>query len=281
MAGTPKDTHYATLRRAHRDRTRGPKEAEPHRLYGLHAVGAALANPRRRIARVLVTRNAAARLPDDALKGREVETVEPRALDALLGSDAVHQGVAIETEPLPEATLDALPQADLVLALDQVTDPHNVGAILRSAVAMGAGAVVTTARNAPAETATLAKAASGAMEHVPICRVRNLSAALTDLSARGYRTVGLDSDGPTDLEGALEGALGSGPLCLVLGAEGRGLREKTRATVDALARLDMPGAIRSLNVSNAAAIALYVARRHLGTGGTPPVDATQRDVNAS
>lgn len=259
MTGTPKDTHYANLRRAHRERTRGAPAPEPHRLYGLHAVGAALLNPERRVHRVLVTRNAAARLPDGALDGREVETVEPRALDALLGADAVHQGVAIEVDPLPDIALDALDPSDLLIALDQVTDPHNVGAVLRSAAAMGVGAVVTTARNAPAETATLAKAASGAMEHVPIVRVRNLSAALTDLSKRGYRTVGLDSDGPTDLEGALE----TGPLCLVLGAEGRGLREKTREHVDALARLDMPGAIRSLNVSNAAAIALYVARRHL------------------
>ena len=262
MAGTPKDTHYAKLRRAHRDRTRGPAEPEPHRLYGIHAVAAALANPERRIARVLVTRNAASRLPDGALEGRAVETVEPRALDGLLGADAVHQGIAIETDPLPDVALDRLPASDLLLALDQVTDPHNVGAILRSAAAMGVGAVVTTARNAPAETATLAKAASGALEHVPICRVRNLAAALTALSASGYRTVGLDSDGPTDLEGAL----GGGPLCLVLGAEGRGLRQRTRDTVDALARLDMPGAIRSLNVSNAAAIALYVARRHLTDG---------------
>ena len=264
MSGTPKDTHYANLRRAHRERTRGPAEPEPHRLYGLHAVEAALANPRRRIARVLVTRNAAARLPDGALVGQTVETVEPRALDALLGPDAVHQGVVVECAPLPDLDIDALPSTDLILALDQVTDPHNVGAILRSAVAMGAGAVVMTARNAPPETATLAKAASGALEHVPIVRVRNLSGALGDLSARGYRTVGLDSDGPTDLDGAL----GTGPLCLVLGAEGRGLREKTRATVDALARLEVPGAIRSLNVSNAAAIALYVARRRLDGGNT-------------
>ena len=259
MAGTLKDTHYAKLRRAHRERTRGPDEPGPHRLYGLHAVAAALANPRRRVSRVLVTRNAAARLPGGTLDGREVETVEPRALDALLGADAVHQGVAIEVDPLPEIALDKLPSSDLLLALDQVTDPHNVGAVLRSAAAMGAGAVIVTARNAPPETAVLAKAASGAMEHVPIVRVRNLAAALTDLSGRGYRTVGLDSDGADDLESALR----PGPLCLVLGAEGRGLRDKTRGTVDALARLDMPGPIRSLNVSNAAAIALYAARRHM------------------
>ena len=263
MAGTPKDTHYAKLRRAHRERTRGPDVPEPHRLYGLHAVAAALANPERRIARVLATRNAASRLPDGTLEGREVETVEPRALDALVGADAVHQGIVIEADPLPDLTLDALPATDLVLALDQVTDPHNVGAILRSAAAMGAGALVTTARNAPAETAVLAKSASGALEHVPVVRVRNLAGALQEIGQRGYRTVGLDSDGPTDLPDVL----GSGPLCLVLGAEGRGLRERTRATVDVLARLDVPGAIRSLNVSNAAAVALYVARRHLGGAG--------------
>ena len=259
MTGTPKDTHYAKLRRAHRDRTPRPDEPEPHRLYGIHAVAAALGNPNRRITRVMATRNAAARLPEGALEGREVETVEPRALDRLLGADAVHQGLAIETDPLPDIRLDALPPTDLLLALDQVTDPHNVGAILRSAAAMKVGAVVTTARNAPAETGVLAKAASGALEHVPIVRVRNLAGALQEIAQQGFRTIGLDSDGGDDLPDALA----TGPVCLVLGAEGRGLREKTRATVDALAQLDMPGAIRSLNVSNAAAIALYVVRRSL------------------
>ena len=266
MVGTPKQSdkahaHYATLRRARRDKrlSENPPPPEPLRLYGVHAVEAALRNPARRIHRTLATRNAAQRL-GEALTGREHEIVEPRALDRLVGADAVHGGAVIECEPLPEVTLGTLPDTDLLLALDQVTDPHNVGAVLRSAVALGAGAVVTTARNAPNETAVLAKSASGALEHVPIVRVRNLSGALQEIAQRGYRTVGLDSDGPTDLYEAL----GRGPLCLVLGAEGKGLREKTRATVDALARLDMPGAIRSLNVSNAAAIALYVARRHLG-----------------
>ena len=260
MAHTPKDTHYAALRRARRDRrlAENPPPPEPLRLYGVHAVEAALSNPARVIHRVLVTRNAAQRL-GDALDGREHETVEPRALDRLVGPDAVHGGAVIECEPLPEVTLASLPDTDLLLALDQVTDPHNVGAVLRSAAAMGVGAVVTTARNAPSETAVLAKSASGALEHVPIVRVRNLAGALQEIGQRGFRTVGLDSDGPGDLPDAL----GSGALCLVLGAEGKGLREKTRSTVDALARLDMPGAIRSLNVSNAAAIALYVARRHL------------------
>lgn len=278
MAHTPKDTHYATLRRARRDRrvAENPPPPEPLRLYGVHAVEAALGNPARTIHRVLVTRNAAARL-GEALEGREREIptpdiVEPRALDRLLGADAVHGGAAIECEPLPETTLGTLPDTDLLLALDQVTDPHNVGAVLRSAAAMGAGALITTARNAPAETAVLAKSASGALEHVPIVRARNLAGALQEIGQRGYRTVGLDSDGPTDLHDALDGALddaldgphGRVPLCLVLGAEGKGLRERTRETVDSLARLDMPGAIRSLNVSNAAAIALYLARRHLG-----------------
>ena len=259
MTGTPKDTHYAKLRRAHRDRARADAPPEPLRLYGVHAVEAALRNPARRVYRVLATRNALQRL-GGAADGQRIETVEPKALDRLVGEDAVHGGVVLETDPLPDTGLAGLPDCDLVLALDQVTDPHNVGAILRSAAALGAGALVTTARNAPAETAVLAKSASGALEHVPLVRVRNLAGALQEIGQRGYRTVGLDSDGPA----ALDASLGTGPLCLVLGAEGRGLRQKTRSTVDVLARLDMPGAIRSLNVSNAAAIALYVARRHLG-----------------
>ena len=273
MSDTPKKpggqsdaahTHYATLRRARRDDrlARNPPPPEPLRLYGVHAVEAALGNPARTIHRILVTRNAAARL-GEALEGHDHETVEPKALDRLVSPDAVHGGAVIECEPLSETTLGTLPETDLLVALDQVTDPHNVGAVLRSAAAMGAGALVTTARNAPTETAVLAKSASGALEHVPIVRARNLAGALQEIGQRGYRTVGLDSDGPTDLHDALDGPNGPGPLCLVLGAEGKGLRDKTRSTVDALARLDMPGAIRSLNVSNAAAIALYVARRHL------------------
>jgi 23S rRNA (guanosine2251-2'-O)-methyltransferase len=283
-SGTPKDSHYARLRRTHRDQNspagpggaaarprKGPPmvgEAPPDglvRLYGLHTVRAALDNPKRRITRLLVTKNALDRLAiadPDALPF-PVEIVEPRAIDKLLGSDAVHQGVMIEAKPLKPKSLSALSDTPLILVLDQVTDPHNVGAILRSAVAFGAGALVTTSRHSPAESGVLAKAASGALEHIDMIEVKNLAAALDELHAAGFSTVGLDSEGPAVLEETLSG----GRLALVLGAEGKGLRQKTRETVTALARLDMPGAIRSLNVSNAAAVSLYAARRHLDSAG--------------
>jgi len=277
--GTPKDSHYARLRRAHRDRSRDgappaqaqrrPAPKEPARLpadglvrlYGLHTVRAAIDNPARRIRRLLVTRNALVRLElaDPAALPFPVEMVEPRALDGLLGADAVHQGVLAEAEPLAPKPLSALGDDRLVLVLDQVTDPHNVGAILRSAVAFGAGALVTTARHSPAESGVLAKAASGALEHIDHIEVRNLAEALDELHAAGFQTIGLDSEGPRELEPSFAGER----LALVLGAEGKGLRQRTRATVTTLARLDMPGAIRSLNVSNAAAVALYAARRFL------------------
>jgi len=278
-SGTPKDTHYATLRRAHRDRKRAdggaapagaPKRRpQPGRpapagrvwLYGIHTVAAALNNPRRKLHSLLVTRNALARLEiaEDAIRC-PVEIVEPKRLDAELGGEAVHQGVMLETEPLPAIRLSDLGTARLVIVLDQVTDPHNVGAILRSATAFGADALVTTARHSPQESGVLAKAASGALEHVTQIEVVNLADALSALSKQGFRTIGLDSDGPESFEASLAGER----IAIVLGAEGKGLRQKTQATVDALARLEMPGAIRSLNVSNAAAIALYATRRHLG-----------------
>ncbi len=272
---TPKDTHYARLRREHRDRMvasgdapRVPASALPEGhilLYGLHTVRAAIDNPARRKFRLMITENATARLFEGPLPdlGFPVETVHPRDIDRLTGDDAVHQGVALEAAPLAAGTLEDLGAARLVIVLDQVTDPHNVGALMRSAVAMAADALVTTARHSPAETGVLAKAASGAIEHLPTIHVRNLANALTELSNRGFQTVGLDSDGPTTLETALTGQ----KIALVLGAEGKGLRQKTRETVTTLARLDMPGAIRSLNVSNAAVLALYVARRHLGDPG--------------
>lgn len=273
---TPKDSHYARLRRAHRDviappapAKRRPQDARPAeaapdglvRLYGLHTVRAALDNPRRKIRRMWITRNAAERLgiADAAAFRFPVETVEPRAIDRLTGSDAVHQGVLVEAEPLKPKRLDALGDAALVLVLDQVTDPHNVGAILRSAVAFGAGALVTTARHSPAESGVLAKSASGALEHLDMIEVRNLAEALAALHEAGFQTIGLDSEGPAELENSFA----AGRLALVLGAEGKGLRQKTRETVTRLARLELPGSIRSLNVSNAAAVALYAARRYL------------------
>lgn len=273
---TPKDSHYARLRREFRDsKATGPAapptapggaESVPDglvRLYGLHTVRAALDNPERRIRRLLATRNALARLEiaEDAAMPFPLELVEPRRLDRALGGDAVHQGAMLEAEPLKPKPLDRLGDARLVLVLDQVTDPHNVGAIMRSAVAFGASALVTTSRHSPAESGVLAKAASGALEHIDHIEVRNLAAALDDLHSAGFQTIGLDSEGPAELETTLDAER----VALVLGAEGKGLRQKTRETVRALARLDMPGAIRSLNVSNATAIALYLASRHLAS----------------
>ncbi|TJV04703.1 MAG: RNA methyltransferase [Mesorhizobium sp.] len=274
---TPKDTHYAKLRRAFRDEKSGgapafkPRQPVPPgenagdglvRLYGLHTVRAALDNPRRRIKKMLVTRNAAERLEiaDLAALPFTAELVEPRDIDKITGSDAVHQGVLIEAEPLKPKRLDALGDTKLVLVLDQITDPHNVGAILRSAVAFGAGALITTARHSPQESGVLAKSASGALEHIDQIEVKNLADALGQLHEAGFQTIGLDSDGPAELETSFAGDR----VALVLGAEGKGLRQKTRETVTTLARLDMPGAIRSLNVSNAAAVSLYAARKFLG-----------------
>lgn len=273
---TPKDSHYARLRRAHRDRVSGstgpaqhkqrpsiPASALPAdglvRLYGLHTVRAALTNPARKNKRMLVTRNALARLELGESFNFPVETVEPSEIDKIVGSDAVHQGVLLESEPLIAKPLSALPETSLVLVLDQVTDPHNVGAIMRSAVAFNVGALITTSRHSPSETGVLAKSASGALEYIDHLEVRNLAQALDDLHNSGFQTIGLDSEGPAELEQTFSGTR----IALVLGAEGKGLRQKTRETVSNLARLDMPGAIRSLNVSNAAAISLYAARRFL------------------
>jgi 23S rRNA (guanosine2251-2'-O)-methyltransferase len=258
---TPKDSHYARLRRAHRD-AKPDDPAENHVfLYGLHTVKAAMENPARKLVRLSVTRNALSRLDlnDEALSRCGVDLVEPKVLDRLSTEDTVHQGVVLEALPLKPKPLNALADTDLILVLDQVTDPHNVGAILRSAVAFNAGALVTTARHSPVESGVLAKAASGALEHIDHIKVRNLADALQTLAAQGFRTIGLDSAGPD----ILERTVSDGKIALVLGAEGKGLRQKTRETVASLARLDMPGAIRSLNVSNAAALSLYVARRHL------------------
>ncbi|MFB2552224.1 TrmH family RNA methyltransferase [Ensifer soli] len=278
-----KDTHYANLRRAHRDarRERGeiptpapdkrrrtaqkdvrPEPPPPGQvlLYGLHTVRAAILNPERRIGAMKVTANAAQRLDVDipALPF-PVETVSPQDLDRILGADAIHQGVMIEAEPLPVRRLAALKDCPLVLVLDQVTDPHNVGAIMRSAVAFDAGALITTQRHSPQESGVLAKSASGALELIPYVQITNLANVLEELHGLGFVSIGLDSEGPAPLEGTLAGE----KIALVLGAEGKGLRQKTRETVTHLARLDMPGAIRSLNVSNAAAIALYATRRFL------------------
>ncbi|MDN7354680.1 23S rRNA (guanosine(2251)-2'-O)-methyltransferase RlmB [Acetobacter senegalensis] len=231
-------------------------------LFGTHAVAAALANPRRVFQRLLVTEGDHPAL----LAAREARarlTIEPELaqrakLDELLGAEAVHQGVAALVKLLPNLTLDeALERPGPVLVLDQVTDPRNVGAILRSAAAFGAACLVVQDRNAPEETAVLAKAASGALETVPMVREVNLSRAIEALQKGGCWTVGLDAGG-----GLLDGPSFEGRrVALVLGAEGKGLRRLTRESCDEIAGLYMPGDMESLNVSVAAAVGLYELAR--------------------
>ncbi|QWG15251.1 23S rRNA (guanosine(2251)-2'-O)-methyltransferase RlmB [Bradyrhizobium sediminis] len=258
----PDKGHPSGRRPAWRDR-----EADtdgPVILYGWHTVTAALANPERRIRKLLLTENAARRLADDKIDTRvPPEIVRPSLIDARLGPDAVHQGLLAEADPLDSPDIDSLPQQGIVLVLDQITDPHNVGAIMRSAAAFAVKAIVTTARHSPEATGVLAKSASGALELVPLVTVQNLARALTELNDQGFMTVGLDSQGSEDL-GTM--ALRQ-PLALVLGAEGKGLRQLTRETCSAVARLDMPGEIKSLNVSNAAVLALYIGASRLGLMG--------------
>ncbi len=254
-----------TKPRPPRDKSRFAPKPKPVRpaipegiaiLYGWHTVAAALANPRRTVRKILATENGARRLTEEGLTlPVSPEIVRPEAIAARLSPDAVHQGLLIEAEVLPALDLEDVAAEGTVLLLDQITDPHNVGAILRSAAAFGVKAVVTTARHSPEATGVLAKSASGALDLVPQVTVPNLARALTELKERGFLTVGLDSEGETDLSNA---ALRE-PLVLVLGAEGRGLRQLTREICDIRARLELPGAIKSLNVSNAAAIALYAA----------------------
>jgi 23S rRNA (guanosine2251-2'-O)-methyltransferase len=231
-------------------------------LYGWHSVTAALANPARRIRRILATENAVRRLADDGIKlPIAPELVRPDAIAARLSPDAVHQGILAEADPLTAPELADLSADGTVLVLDQITDPHNVGAILRTAAAFAVAAIVTTARHSPEATGVLAKSASGALELVPIISVQNLARALAELKEQGFLVVGLDSAGTDELTAMKLSA----PLALVLGAEGKGLRQGTRAVCDRLARLDLPGAIKSLNVSNAAALALYVASRGIAS----------------
>jgi 23S rRNA (guanosine2251-2'-O)-methyltransferase len=227
-------------------------------LYGWHTVTAALANPARRIRKLLVTENALRRLTDENITlPIAPDVVRPDALAARLTPDAVHQGLLAEADLLPSPAIEDMDPSGIVLVLDQITDPHNVGAILRTAAAFAVAAIVTTARHSPDATGVLAKSASGALELVPIVIVQNLARALVGLKKRGFLTVGLDSSAPDDLA-AIELRA---PVALVLGAEGKGLRQLTGETCDRLARLDLPGAIKSLNVSNAAALALYIAAR--------------------
>jgi 23S rRNA (guanosine2251-2'-O)-methyltransferase len=244
-----------------RRREREPHPDGPVILYGWHTVVMALQNPQRRFRKLVLTENAARRLADENIAiPLTPELVRPQEIDRLLAPDAVHQGLLAEADPLPSPGIETLEPEGMVLVLDQITDPHNVGAILRSAAAFAVKAIVTTARHSPEATGVLAKAASGALELVPLVTVQNLARALTALNDGGFQSVGLDSQGSADLS---EITLRE-PLALVLGAEGKGLRQLTRETCSVVARLDLPGEIKSLNVSNAAALSLYIGASRLG-----------------
>src|SRR5579871_2676396 len=202
-----------------------PRDHGASVLYGWHTVKAALENPQRRFHRLLATENAIRRLTEDKVAFPIAPTpARPEEIAAVAGASAVHQGLYAEADPLPSPELEDAVNGGIVLALDQVTDPHNFGAILRSAAAFSVRAVVTTERHSPQASGVLAKAASGALEYVPIVTVVNLARALDELKSLGVTLVGLDSEGEADLVAAPLAA----PLALVVGAEGRGLRQLTR-----------------------------------------------------
>jgi 23S rRNA (guanosine2251-2'-O)-methyltransferase len=242
------------------------KPGGPYWLFGQHPVTEAIGNPLRKIQRLVRVGGAEGELPDTRSTERPLppwEPIERHQLEQLLPEGAVHQGIAARVSPLPELDLlDIAEQAAgrenaVVVILDQVTDPHNVGAILRSAAAFGALAVILTERHAAPESGTLAKSASGALEHVPLVRVGNLARAMEQLKEAGFWLAGLAAEGKTSLAGAKLG----GKVGLVMGAEGSGLRRLTRDHCDLLVRLPTGGAINHLNVSNAAAVALYELAR--------------------
>ena len=264
-SGRPRRPAHHTPRhdaKAPRAAARDTRETDDRMLFGIHAVAAALDNPARRVRRLLATENAERRLAEQiAARKLAVERVRPKDLDRLLGADTVHQGIAIEADPLPEPELaDLIARAGAtesgpLIVLDQVTDPHNVGAILRSAAVFGAAGLLTTRRHSPPLNGTLAKSASGALELVPVCLVQNLSRAIDELKDAGVRVIGLDGEGET----LLEDAPFDGPVALVLGAEGKGLRQLTRESCHHLCRIGTSNLLASLNVSNAAAISLHLA----------------------
>jgi 23S rRNA (guanosine2251-2'-O)-methyltransferase len=249
-------------------RPRRPERSGPENwIYGLHAVQAALANPRRKIRRAVLTHRAAEIIGDTLLGRVRVEPADMEAIARLLPPGAVHQGAALDCEPLPASTLDAVLAAPrssdpkggrrIVLVLDQISDPHNVGAILRTAAAFGVTALVVQDRHAPPQSGALAKAASGALETVPYVEVVNIARALDELAERGFWRIALAGDGAMSLAEAVP----AGDVVLVMGSEGDGIRRLVRERCEAAAYIPIDKAMESLNVSNAAAIALYELRR--------------------
>ena len=227
-------------------------------IWGVHAVEAALANPDRQLHELLATGNAAARLPAGPLTPR---IVTAREIDERLPPGSVHQGLALRADPLEPIALEDLIEAEMarIVVLDQVSDPHNLGAIYRSAAAFGFGGLVLQTRNAPPLTGIVAKSAVGAIEMVKEVRVVNISRTLEQLAGAGYHTVGLAGEGRADIASAVSGAA---KLAIVLGAEGPGLRPGVAKACAELARIPISSAMESLNVSNAAAIAFYEAARN-------------------
>jgi 23S rRNA (guanosine2251-2'-O)-methyltransferase len=232
-------------------------------LFGLHAVRDALMNPKRQKLRLIVTRNARDKLSEAIeFAGIEAEMVDPRKFTAPIDPGSVHQGAALEVKPLDWGGLAENcigREHPRVILLDRVTDPHNVGAILRSAEVLGASAVIGTRHHSAPETGALAKTASGALERQPYLRMRNLADTIVELQNMGFLVLGLDGEAEHTIEATLDGRFDQ-PVALVLGAEGPGLRQKTKETVDHLVKIDAAGGFGSLNVSNAAAIALYASR---------------------
>lgn len=241
--------------------------AETVWLFGLHAVRDALMNPAREKLRLVVSRNALDKLSDAvAIAGIEPELSDPRRFAAPIDQNSVHQGAALEVKPLnwgglAETCLGRDDRPARVVMLDRVTDPHNVGAILRSAEVFGAQAVVAVQRHSAPETGALAKTASGALERQPYLRVKNLAAAMQELKEMGFLVLGMDGEADETIETALTDHKDR-PVALVLGAEGPGLRQKTKETCDKLVKIDFAGGFGSLNVSNAAAVALYASLDH-------------------
>ena len=248
-----------------KERSRRAEAKETVWLFGLHVVRDALVNPNREKQRLVVTKNAFDKLEDAIVEaGIEPEIVEPRKFDVPIDEGSVHQGAALEVKPLNWGRLEDVAisgeGAPLVVLLDRVTDPHNVGAVLRSAEVFGARAVIAPKHHSAPETGALAKTASGALERQPYLRVTNLAEAMEELKAMGYFLIGLAGEVDTPLPEAIAAA-GTRPIGLVLGAEGPGLREKTRETCDVIARIPFSGSFGSLNVSNAAAVSLYAAQQ--------------------
>lgn len=246
-----------------KERGRKAEAKETVWLFGLHAVRDALVNPAREKLRLVVTKNAFDKLEAAiAEAGMAPEIVDPRRFDVPIDEGSVHQGAALEARPLNWGKLEDLAISGagepLLVLLDRVTDPHNVGAILRSAEVFGARAVVAPRHHSAPETGALAKTASGALERQPYLKVTNLADAMVELKAMGYVLIGLDGTGEVTLAEALVPTRGR-PLALVMGAEGPGLRERTRETCDVIARIPYAGGFGSLNVSNAAAVSLYAA----------------------